>query len=78
MPFSFEGGGDALSGRLKESNEIMVGLAKHSSEPGFGVSVTRYWKVDSVDYKRVPELQGIDLDAYRRKGRMEIRVTIGK
>ena len=48
------------------------------SEAGFGVSVTHYWKSGSVDYKRVPELAGIDLDAYRQKGRWETRVTVGK
>jgi hypothetical protein len=43
------------------------------------------WKVlhavlqaGSVDYKRVPELAGVDLDNYRQKGRFETRVTVGK
>jgi hypothetical protein len=40
--------------------------------------VTRYWKAGSVDYKRVPELASVDLDAYRQKGRWETRVTVGK
>jgi hypothetical protein len=26
----------------------------------------------------VPELAGVDLDAYRQKGRWETRVTVGK
>jgi putative phage-type endonuclease len=69
---------DALALRLDEAKAALVGLASHPSESGFGVSVTRYWKAGSVDYSRVPELQGIDLDAYRGKGRTEVRVTVGK
>ena len=69
---------DLLVGRLDEAKEALVGLASHPSESGFGVSVTRYWKIGSVDYKRVPELAGVDLDGYRGKGRTEVRVTIGK
>ena len=50
----------------------------HPSEAGFGVSVTRFWKQGSVDYKKVPELKGVDLEAYRQKGRWERRVSVGK
>jgi hypothetical protein len=55
-----------------------VALTEHPSEVGFGVSVTRFWKTGSVDYKRVPELAGVDLDNYRQKGRFETRVSVGK
>jgi putative phage-type endonuclease len=54
----------------------LVELATHSRESGAGVSVTRYWKVGNVDYKKVPELQGVDLDRYRAKTRAEVRVTL--
>lgn len=69
---------DALASRLDEAKAALVGLAEHPSEAGFGVAVTRYWKTGNVDYKRVPELQGVDLDNYRQKGRWETRVTVGK
>jgi hypothetical protein len=29
------------------------------------VSVTRFWKAGSVDYKKVVELRGVDLEQYR-------------
>ena len=51
-------------------------LATHSRESGYGVSVTRYWKAGSVDYKKVTELQGVDLGMYRGKMREEVRVTV--
>ena len=69
---------DALAGRLEEAKEALVGLASHPSESGFGVAVTRYWKAGSVEYKRVPELATVDLDAYRGKRRTEVRVSITK
>jgi len=30
-----------------------------------------------VDYKRVTELRGVDLEQYRGRGREEARVTVG-
>jgi len=42
---------------------------------GAGVTVTRFWKAGSVDYKKVVELKGVDLSAYRGKAREEVRVT---
>ena len=69
---------DALAERLDGAKEALLGLAEHPSEAGFGVAVTRFWKQGNVDYKRVPELNGIDLNMYRQKGRFETRVTVGK
>jgi putative phage-type endonuclease len=69
---------ELLAGRLDTAKEALVALANHPSEAGFGVSVTRYWKAGSVEYKKVPELQGVDLDNYRQKGRWETRVMVGK
>jgi putative phage-type endonuclease len=54
----------------------LVELATHSRESGAGVSVTRYWKFGNVDYKKVPQLKGVDLDQYRGKTREEVRVTV--
>ena len=51
-------------------------LASHVSETGFGVSVTRYFKQGNVDYKKVPELKGVDLNLFRGAGREEVRVTV--
>ena len=56
----------------------LVALAEHPSEAGIGVAVTRFWKAGSEDYKRIPELAGVDLDSYRQRGRFETRVTVGK
>lgn len=42
------------------------------------MTVSRYWKVGSVDYKRVPQLEGVDLEQYRAPAREEVRVTVAK
>lgn len=69
---------DALAVQLDEAKAALLGLANHPAESGFGVTVTRFWKQGAVDYKKVPELTGVDLEAYRKKGGFETRVSLGK
>lgn len=61
-----------------EAKAKLISLATHSRETGSGVSVTRYWKQGSVDYKNIPALQSVDLDSYRGKAKEEVRVTVSK
>lgn len=65
---------DALAERLEAARQALVSLAHHPREQGAGVSVTRFWKQGNVDYKKVPQLQGLDLNPYRGKARQEVRV----
>jgi hypothetical protein len=65
----------ASTDALDRAKEALVALAEHPREQGSGVSVTRYWKAGSVDYKKVVELKGVDLEQYRGKAREEVRVT---
>lgn len=67
---------EALALRLESARQAVIALAQHPREQGAGVTVTRYWKQGNVDYKRVPALQGLDLDLYRGKTREEVRVTV--
>lgn len=60
--------------KTDEAKAKLVTLTAHSRESGFGVSVTRFWKQGNVDYKKVPELQAVDLELYRGKMREEVRV----
>lgn len=69
---------DRLAALVDEAKAKLVGLAQHPSESGAGVTVTRFWKQGAVDYKRVPELQGVELEAYRAKPREEVRVSVVK
>jgi putative phage-type endonuclease len=71
-------GADAADERVEEARKALVGLSAHPRETGGGVSVVRLWKQGAVDYKKVPELRGVDLDRYRGQGREELRVTVLK
>lgn len=69
---------DEAQAKADAAKARLVEMASHCRETGCGVSVTRYWKVGNVDYKKVPELQGVDLEPYRGKSREEVRVTVEK
>jgi hypothetical protein len=62
--------------QLDAAKTALVDLTSHPSEAGCGVSVTRYWKAGTIDYKKVPELKEVDLEDYRSPGRFEVRVSI--
>ena len=68
---------DSAAEALDAARQALVALAQHPREQGAGVSVTRFWKAGNVDYKKVPQLKGVDLDAYQGKSREEVRVTAG-
>ena len=68
---------DDSAAALDVAKAALIGLASHSSESGGGVKVTRFSKVGAIDYKKIPELKGVDLERYRGKAREEVRVTVG-
>ncbi len=65
-----------LAKALDDAKATLIGLADHAKEQGGGVSVTRLWKRGNVEYKRVPELAGVDLEQYRGAAREEVRITV--
>lgn len=67
---------DSADALLAQAREALVALALHPRETGAGVSVTRFWKAGAVAYAKVPELQGLDLSAYRGKSREEVRIVV--
>jgi putative phage-type endonuclease len=67
---------DASTTTLDEAKSRLVGLTSHAREQGGGLSVTRLWKRGNVEYKRVPELAGVDLEQYRGAAREEVRILI--
>jgi putative phage-type endonuclease len=68
---------EAAAERLDSAKAALIELSQAPSEAGFGVTVTRYWKTGSVNYKAVPQLRGVDLDVYRSAGRFDTRVSVG-
>jgi hypothetical protein len=69
---------DELSAKFDEAKERLVSLSAHAKEEGGGLVLTRFWKRGSIEYKRVPELADVNLDAFRGPNREEIRVTIAR
>src|SRR5208282_4965781 len=69
---------DEIALIVEETKTKLIALAKHNRESGCGVIVTRYWKAGNIDYKRVPQLVGVDLELYRGKAKEEVRVTVVK
>lgn len=67
------------SDEASEASEVvrqrLLALAEHPKELGAGVSVTRYWRQGNVDYKKVPQLAGVELDNFRGTGRFDVRVS---
>lgn len=61
---------------LDRAKEALVALARHPREQGAGVTVIRFWKSGNVDYRKVVELRGVDLEQYRGKAREEVRVSV--
>ena len=67
---------DDAEAKAQDAKTKLIALTTHSRESGYGVSVTKYWKQGNVDYKKVPQLQSVDLELYRGKMREEVRVTV--
>ena len=68
---------DQSAAALESAKAALAALTSHPSESGCGVSVTQYWKRGAVEYKRVPQLAGVDLEPFRKDARLEVRVTNG-
>ncbi len=60
----------------KINREKMIALAAGRSCKGGGVTLTKYHKKGTIDYKSVPVLEGIDLDEYRKPGTEQWRLSI--
>lgn len=52
----------------KVARAALMELADADCTEGAGVRVRRSYRKGNVDYAKVPELQGVDLEAYRKKG----------
>lgn len=51
-------------------------MAGHRNAKGSRVTITAYEKKGPVNYKAIPELNGVDLDAYRKAPTRQYRITI--
>jgi len=69
---------EELSAKVEEAKDRVLSLTAHAREEGGGLAVTRFWKRGSIDYKRVPELAHVNLEAFRAPAREEIRIAVAR
>lgn len=69
---------DRVEARQKElADQLKAALADGKRKAVIGdLSMIRFPRKGNVDYSKVPELQGVDLEAYRKKGSMQIRIDV--
>lgn len=56
-----------LSGQIKELEKDIISSLPHTNCNIHGVVVKRIKRQGSVDYSKIPEIQEVDLDQYRKK-----------
>ncbi len=54
----------------------LIKLSQSRNSKGFGVKVQKIIRAGSVDYSQIKELQGIDLDKYRKPASESWRITL--
>ena len=64
----------AAKAKVEETREALELLAGDCSGSGFGVRATRVHRKGNVNYSKVPQLDGIELDEYRGKGSVSYRI----
>lgn len=67
---------EAAKAELDQARSALLELAEHPSVTGDGVTVTRFFKKGAVDYRKAATDAGEDLEAYRKAGTTDVRVTV--
>lgn len=57
------------------AKDKILALGGEESCYGAGVKFLRNFKAGNVEYAKIPELKGVDLEKYRRPGHFESRVS---
>lgn len=57
----------ALENEEKQLRESLISLCGNQSSKGGGVKVTRFLRKGSVDYGKIPQLKGLDIERFRKK-----------
>lgn len=61
----------------EEIKKISAGIAR-AQFGETGLSIVRSYRVGNVDYKKIPELKGVNLDQYRGKSSQVVRIDVPK
>jgi len=65
-----------LDEREMKNREKLISISNEKKTQGFGVRVTDCPRKGLVDYKSIPELKGVDLEAYRKTGTSYWKVSV--
>jgi len=65
----------SLEKEEKDLRDSLIGLAQNKNAQGAGVRLTRFPTQGHVDYLKIPELQGVNLDIYRKEPYMKWRIS---
>lgn len=60
----------------KAARSTILKLSGNKACEGAGIKVTTYERAGSIDYKKVPELRGVDLEPYRKPSTTQTRITL--
>lgn len=66
---------ESAEAEAKKARAKLVALAGDASAEGAGVRVAYYFQGGGIDYGRIPELSGLDLDPYRKSGGWRHKVS---
>ena len=65
-----------IESQVKELAEKILDQHKATKIENQAITIARVEREGSVDYKRIPELSGVDLNAYRKRGSSYLKITI--
>ncbi|HIL20745.1 MAG TPA: hypothetical protein EYG22_03945 [Candidatus Thioglobus sp.] len=66
----------ATAAREADCRSELIRLANNKSAKGGGLTLTKVDRVGSIDYSKVPQLTGVDLSEYRKKGSSSFRICV--
>lgn len=65
-----------LEKKEKELREVLISMANHPRAMIGNLKITRIIRQGNVEYSKIPELQGIDLNQYRKKPIESWRISV--
>lgn len=65
-----------LEKQEKELRESLISEAGGANAIGAGIKLSKILRQGNVEYKKIPELMGVDLDAYRKASIITYRIDI--
>lgn len=69
---------DDAKTRLDNAKSALMAMAEHPSVTGAGVTVTRFFRKGSIDYRKAAADAGLDMEVYRKPGADDVRVTVAR